>query len=199
MPDAARGGGDGAGLAEWAADGCADPVQLYGLRNVVVDAGGEAEFAVALHGRGGEGDDLGLAFDGEPGADRAAGFESVHFGDLEIHDGEIAGAAFEGGEAFEAVGDGVGVVAEALEAPEADLLVDGVILGGTDGEGEPLADGPFGGAHAEDGGGRGGVEERADGRDERGGAAEGGEGIRGDDTGAPPGAKRVRRRGWMTG
>ena len=150
-------------------------MHLHGLRNVVVHAGGEAKFTVALHRIRGERDDLGLAVDGEAGADLAAGFESVHLGHLEIHEHEIVGAAFEGGEDFEAVGDGVGVVAEALEEAEGDLLVHGVVLGEKDVERELLADGPFGGLHAEDGGGHGGIEEGTDRLDEGGGA----EGFRG--------------------
>ena len=85
LPDHARGAWFGGGFAELAADRVGDFVHLHRLRDVVVHAGGDAEFAVALHRVGGERDDFGLTFGREARADLPARFEAVHLRHLEIH------------------------------------------------------------------------------------------------------------------
>ncbi len=165
----------GGGRGELALDAGGDVAEFDRLGDVVVHAGGEAGVAIALEGVGGEGDDAGLALGGEVGADLAGGLEAVHLGHLEVHENEVVGAAFEGAEGFEAVGDSVGAVAEAFEEAEGDLLVNEVVFDDEDGERDGFGELIDLGGGAGDG--AGGIEEKvtAEGAEDVGGADGAGE------------------------
>ena len=68
-------------------EGGGDIGDLHGLAQVIVHAGREAEFAITLHGVGGERDDPGpLMPVGKRLNDAPGGFEAVHLGHLHIHE-----------------------------------------------------------------------------------------------------------------
>ena len=104
-----------------------------GFGEVVVHAGVEAAFAVAVHGVGGHGDD-GELFPAVVGADGAGGFDTVEFGHLDVHEDEVVVAGGEGFEGLFAVGGDVDDVAAFAEDGGDDLLVDEVVFGEEDAE-----------------------------------------------------------------
>ena len=56
-----------------------------GFAEKVVHAGGDAAFAVLVHGAGGEGDDGEIGEGAAPGAKFAGGFVAVEVGHLAVH------------------------------------------------------------------------------------------------------------------
>jgi hypothetical protein len=111
-------------------DGSVELLGADGLGEVAVHAGGEAALAIALHGVGRHGDDghmfarLPLALSQQP-----RGGEAVQLRHLHVHQHEVEGFAGECVQRFAAVVRNDGVVAQAFEQLERDLLVDGTVLG----------------------------------------------------------------------
>src|SRR5581483_5891654 len=120
------------GEGKLAPDGVANFVELDRLGDVIVHAGVETEFAVALEGVGGDGDDLGLAFGRKAAANGAGGLEAVHLRHLHVHEHELVVAGGKDIEGLDAVGDGVGTVTEAFKEAKRDFLVHGVVLNDED-------------------------------------------------------------------
>ena len=86
--------------------------ELDGLGEVVVHAGGEAAFAVAVKSVGGEGDDGGM---GVGAANGGGGFEAVHAGHLTVHEDKVVGEGEGHGDGLEAVGGDIDVAAGLAE------------------------------------------------------------------------------------
>ena len=92
-----------------------DPFELSeveGFGEVVVHAGGEAAFAVAVKSVGGEGDDGGM---GARAADGGGSFEAVHAGHLAVHKDKVVGEGEGHGDGFEAVGGDIDLAANLAE------------------------------------------------------------------------------------
>ena len=83
--------------------------EVEGFGEVVVHAGGEAAFAVAEEGIGGEGDDGRL---GGAGADGGSGGEAVHLRHLAVHENEVVGISFGEGYGGGTFGSDVDVAAK---------------------------------------------------------------------------------------
>ena len=81
-----------------------------------------------MHGIGRERDDPGLTVGGEPAPNLTAGFESIHFGHLQIHQHEMIVSRFQSRQRFESVADGICAIAEAFKKPQRDFLVHRVVL-----------------------------------------------------------------------
>jgi len=99
-------------------------VERFG--EVVIHAGGEAAFAIAEEGVGGEGDD-GRA--GRAGADGGRRGEAVHLRHLAVHEDEVVGVVGGEGDGFETVRGEVDLAAQFLEEQEGERLVDGIVFG----------------------------------------------------------------------
>ena len=126
--------------------------EVEGFGEVIVHADGEAAFAVAEEGVGGEGDDRGVR---GAGADGDGGGEAVHLRHLTVHENEVVGDRFGQGDGGGSVGSEVDVAAEFFKKEEGEGLVDEILLG------EQNADSGEMGALGDDGGRNrvGGVEE----------------------------------------
>ncbi len=140
--------------------------EFDGFTDIVIHAGLDAGFAVAVEGIGGHGDDAdaGAAGGSEVSfqlADAPGGLVTVEFGHLAVHEDSVIGEAAEGFDGFEAIGDGVGGAAEFSQLAQGDFLVYGVILGEEDAESEVIILGlaGFGVFAGEAGGMAEGVEE----------------------------------------
>ncbi len=140
--------------------------EFDGFTDIVIHAGLDAGFAVAVEGIGGHGDDAdaGAAGGSEVSfqlADAPGGLVTVEFGHLAVHEDSVIGEAAEGFDGFEAIGDGVGGAAEFSQLAQGDFLVYGVILREEDTESEIIVLGlaGFGVFAGEAGGMAEGVEE----------------------------------------
>ena len=105
------------------------PSWLDGLGDVVVHAGVEEPFPVALQRVGGHRDDPRLRGRGDVRADPAGGLHAVHLRHLHVHQHDVVGPLFEHREDFEPVAGDIGRVAEPTQQADGNLLVHLVVLG----------------------------------------------------------------------
>ena len=135
------------------ADGALDEVVkllgTQGLREVLVEARGEAFLAVALHGAGRHGDDR----DVPPGrllalADQRGRLEAAEVGHLHVHQHQVEGLGVVRGQRLQSILGHGHLVPAALEQVDRQRLVDGVVLGQQDAERARRRGGPGGSAVA---------------------------------------------------
>ena len=106
-------------------------LRAHGLGQVVVHARGEAHLAVAAHGVRRHRDDPQRPVGPLP-ADPPGRLEAVHLGHLHVHQDDVVRLPLDGVEHLEPVLGDVRRVADALEEPERELHVHGVVLGQED-------------------------------------------------------------------
>ncbi len=101
----------------------------------------ETSLAVGLRRVGGERDDGQVAAAGRQLADARRRFESVHLGHLAVHEHEVVGGAADRFDCLPPVDGQLRAVAEPLEHPHDDLLIDFVVFGDEDARSAGLAKG----------------------------------------------------------
>ena len=109
------------------------------LAQVVVHAVLQALLALLAQGAGGDGDQVGRACAGRGIQDAPAGLQAVHHRHLDVHQDHIIRLALHGLQGFQAVLHQVGAVAQLAQHQHGQLLVDGVVLGHQDAQGQALA------------------------------------------------------------
>ena len=102
---------------------------IDGLGQIIVHARRQTGVAIALHGIGGHGDDHHIALARRQAADNAGGGQSVHARHLHVHEDQIVVAALDQGDRLAAIVGHVGAMAQLGQQPHRHLLVDGVVLG----------------------------------------------------------------------
>ena len=120
------------------------------LGDVIVHAGLQAFFAVAHQRVAGHGNDARALFGGPALADLARGFQAVHLRHLHIEEQDVVGLLLQRLEDFHAVVGEVSAITQLVQDAQADLLVDGIVIGQEQAQGQAA--------------GEVGVERRRDGR-----------------------------------
>ena len=100
-----------------------------GLGDVIVHAGLQTFFAIAHQRVAGHGDDARALVGGPALADLPRRFQAVHLRHLHVEEQDVVGLLFQRFEDFDAVVGDVGAIAELVQHAEADFLVDGVVVG----------------------------------------------------------------------